>query len=213
MSAFADWTLIQAEKRFSLSLLPHSPLWENWYAQSKTVEIAPRVADELSRLREKLAIFATGWNEYELPSLFIGPLFSLVDFSHQRYNLFGGREMSATVDGELLFGRPDGLIASGFRTPEIPYFCLNEYKREVKSEGDPIGQCLTAMLAAQELNGNEHPVFGCYVDGRYWNFLVLKGKEYGMGPGFSASNGGILDIYRLLVALKQQIESWLPENP
>ena len=41
------------------------------------------------------------------------------------------------------------MIATGFRSPKKPYFCLNEYKRGTDPDDDPKGQALIAMLVAQ----------------------------------------------------------------
>jgi hypothetical protein len=56
---------------------------------------------------------------------FIGPLLSLVRFTEPyRFNLFATRKIGATLtgsDGAIeLSGEPDGIIATGFREPEIP---------------------------------------------------------------------------------------------
>lgn len=138
------------------------------------------------------------WNEQELSLHFIGPIFSIVHFTIvMRMNLFAQRFISAEVSDKngnsiLLSGKPDGVLASGFRSPEIPYFAFQEYKREKASDdcpahGDPGGQCLAAMLAGQTLNGNlSQPMYGCYVVGQNWYFLMLLGKEYAISAAYSA---------------------------
>jgi hypothetical protein len=55
---------------------------------------------------------------------------------------------------------------------------LHEYKREKKYSGDPIGQMLGGMLISQAKNNNDKPMYGCYVQGRFWFFSILVGKEY-----------------------------------
>ena len=37
---------------------------------------------------------------------------------------------------------------------------------------------LGGMLVAQEKNNNDKPIYGCYVQGRFWFFSVLEGKKY-----------------------------------
>jgi hypothetical protein len=73
----------------------------------------------------------------------------------------------------LLFGKPDEMIASGYREPEAPFFCFQEYKRETDPNGDPIGQLLAAMLVGQALNPPKQPMYGCYVIGCDWYFVTL----------------------------------------
>jgi len=56
----------------------------------------------------------------------------------------------ATSDGDIeLSGEPDGIIATGFREPEIPPMpAFTEYKRQLDPNGDLVGQTLAAMLSA-----------------------------------------------------------------
>ena len=152
------------------------------------------------------------WNEYELDTHFIGPLFTLVNFSTPYSNHFGQRDLEAVVDNILLYGRVDGMVASGFRDPEMPFFAFQEYKRNLDPNGDPAGQCLAAMLAGQVLNrttpdggltDTTEPLYGCYVVGDSWRFLTLEGREYATSPGFSATSDDVFDIFRILKALKQ----------
>jgi hypothetical protein len=69
----------------------------------------------------------------------------------------------------------------------MPYFFMHEYKREKKYSGDPIGQMLGAMLIGQAKNNNDKPVYGCYVQGRYWYFTVLEGKDYVVSNSYNSS--------------------------
>jgi hypothetical protein len=97
------------------------------------------------------------------------------------------------------------MVASGWRAPEIPYFCLQEYKKEKDPNGDPAGQCLAAMLVAQELNQHQHPVYGCYVLGRNWFFMLLKEKEYAISNAYPSTLEEVFDIFRILKALKFKV--------
>ncbi len=76
------------------------------------------------------------------------------------------------------------MIATGYREPEMPYFCMNEYKKESDSNGGPKGQTLIAMLVAQHLHANTQPVFGLYVVGRQWRFMLLEKNQYIISKGF-----------------------------
>jgi len=75
--------------------------------------------------------------------------------------------------GEIeLSGEPDGIVATGYWEPKIPLFAFSEYKRLIDPNGDPAGQCLAAMLVGQALSEEPHPLYGCYVIGNAWRFLV-----------------------------------------
>ncbi|MCU0341101.1 MAG: hypothetical protein MUE30_14570 [Spirosomaceae bacterium] len=61
------------------------------------------------------------------------------------------------------------------------------YKREKKYSGDPIGQMLGGMLIGQAKNNNEKPIYGCYVQGRFWFFSILEGNQYVISQSFDSS--------------------------
>jgi hypothetical protein len=156
----------------------------------------------LLKLQRKLNKNLMHWNEYELAAHFIGPIFSFVDYTTAYFNDFGERIISATINNIELTGKPDGIIASGFREPEQPFFCFHEYKPETDPYGDPYGQCLAAMLVGQALNENLQPIYGCVVKGADWNFLLLEGKQYTISRRFVADGEMLFDIFRILHSLK-----------
>ena len=205
MSNFSTWTLTKLEHRFGLKMLrkPH-PVMEAWLAGQSPLEDSE--LEQVDRLQKTLFYHVSGWNEQELSLHFIGPMLSLADIRGETFDTFAGRTFSAVVDGEELAGIPDGMIASGFREPEKPYFCLQEYKRERDPDGDPAGQCMAAMLAAQALNGDRQPVFGAFIIGRMWVFMLLDGKSYVQSKDFSGVDEGAA-ILRVLRNLRSIIEA------
>jgi hypothetical protein len=117
--------------------------------------------------------------------------------------------LAVTIGDYELSGRVDGMIATGFRNPKKPYFCMNEYKRATDPNGDPQGQALIAMLVAQQLNENRKPMLGCFIVGSRWCFMALVGKEYAISHSFSFDDDDIFDIFRILKGLRHQIEALL----
>ncbi|MDM8528780.1 hypothetical protein QUF58_11310 [Anaerolineales bacterium HSG24] len=209
MSKFSEWTLIKLDKRFGIRQIRRSEQLTSWL--ESPAEIGELEQASLTRLKQILTHNVDNWNEQELSIHFIGPLLTLIDLSDEqdeRFNIFAGRNLSGIVDGEEMSGNPDGMIASGWREPEIPYFCLQEYKREKDPNGDPAGQCLAAMLVAQTLNNHEHPIYGCYILGRNWFFILLHGTEYVISNAYCATRNDIFDIFRILITLKQQIKQF-----
>ncbi|TAE38624.1 MAG: hypothetical protein EAZ70_07935 [Runella slithyformis] len=146
------------------------------------------------------------WNEVELENKFISPLIVFSGIANRKYSYFLEREISEVINDIELLGKVDGMIATGFRNPKKPYFCLSEYKRGTDPNGDPKGQALIAMLVAQQQNDNKKPVFGSYIIGRNWCFMALVGKEYAISTDFSGANEEIFDIHRILKSLRVQIE-------
>ena len=50
------------------------------------------------------------------------------------------------------------------------------------------------------------PIYGCYVNGRNWHFMVLVDKEYVITDGFNALTDDIFEIFRMLKALKEIVK-------
>jgi len=209
---FGDCTLAKLEKRFQVKQKPTLPALENWV--NSQAEISDLERQILLILQKGLIKNGHDWNKQELGLYFIGPLFSVVNFTTNQFNLFAARSFSGVVDGIELQGEPDGMVTSGFREPKKPYFCFQEYapffippdSRGIEvGDRDLAGQCLAAMLVAQELNETKYPVYGCYVAGYDWFFMVLQGKEYAVSTPFIAMRDGIFDIFRILRALRQII--------
>ena len=83
---------------------------------------------------------------------------------------------------------------------------MKEYKRQTDPNGDPRGQAVIAMIVGQHHNADNKPVYGCYIVGKSWHFMVLKGKEYAISNVFVGSDNEIFDIYRILKGLRVHIE-------
>ena len=219
---FGACTLENLEKSFGLIPNRQATFLQEWLTQSVTLSELEQL--EAIGLRELLADNALHWNEQELSLHFIGPMFSIVHFTIvTKMNLFAQRFISAEVPDRngnliLLSGKPDGVLASGYRGPEIPYFAFQrsvatEYKREKDPDGDPGGQCLAAMLAGQTLNGDlSQPMYGCYVVGQNWYFLMLLGKEYAISAAYSAVTDEVFYILGLLKTLKVRVSDMIDEK-
>lgn len=201
MRNFRDWTLAELDRTFQLTVLDTSPALQSWMDGQE--EISPFEQEALRSFQSLLQSHAYDWNETELAYNFIGPIMALVRFSTKKFNFFAERTLSGTVDKIDMTGKPDGMIAAGFREPQQPYFCLQEYKKEKDPHGDPVAQLLAAMLVAQELNQHRLPVYGCYIKGEVWHFMTLEERSYAISQGYLASRQDDLkDIFRILKTLK-----------
>lgn len=200
---FNKCTLSRLEKRFGLLPRMRLSVLDNWLASGNPISEEER--RELLGFQQLLVKNVQHWQEQELALQFIGPVIAMADFTEmeRQINFFSLRLIEFKLDGTRLFGRPDGMIASGFRSPEIPYFAFHEFKKNTEPSGDPAGQALAAMLVGQCLNDNRNPVYGCYVHGRDWYFMALDGKEYAISRGYDATIEHVFDILRILKALKQ----------
>jgi hypothetical protein len=202
---FKDCTRKELEKLFSLKQVNQLNSLDEWLAMPFEIDDIHRTV--LGWSKERLIFNFLDWNEQELALNFIGPIISLVDYSDKegRFNEFNERNLNAIINEIELFGYPDGIIASGRREPEIPIFCLHEYKKELDSSGDPIGQVMGAMLVSQFLNNNNQPIYGCWIAGSNWYFLVLEKNSYAISRGFNGTTDDIFEIYKILQGLKTLI--------
>lgn len=208
MPSFKEWTLSKLDRTFALEQVPSHPILDAWL-NAKAIAVSAFEQQVLLTMREHLQRNVYDWNETELAYNFIGPLIMLVNYTTKHSNFFAERAFGGVVDGIAMEGKPDGMIASGVREPETPYFCFQEYKKEKDPEGDPAGQALAAMLVAQECSEHQRPLYGCYVVGRDWFFMVLQDREYCISEGYMATRDDIFDIFRVLKSLKHIIQSFI----
>ncbi|MEY4903269.1 MAG: hypothetical protein RLZZ292_1084 [Bacteroidota bacterium] len=198
---FRECTMTKLDDLFGLKQMDTSLALSNWL--SMPYELTELERNLLLQLQIKFNKNHIHWNEYELVSHFIVPVFSFVNFTTDYFNDFGERSISAKINNIELSGKPDGIIATGFREPKIPFFCFTEYKPETDPYGEPYGQCLAAMLVGQELNVPKRPIYGCVVKGADWNFMILEDKNYVISKRYVADDDKLFDIFRILKCLKQ----------
>ncbi len=204
-SNFSDWTLDKIDEAFGTIQMNNSNALTHWL--SYKYEQNEHEQKNLLHFQSKLLLGGDEWNEVELENKFISPIFMFADFDNDKFAYFLEREMKADIGDYELVGRVDGMIATGFRNPKKPFFCLSEYKKQTDPGGDPKGQCLIAMMAAQAKNENDNPIYGCYVIGKFWRFILLEGKNYSLSKFYKADDEDIFDIFRILKGLKANIEA------
>lgn len=200
---FKHMTRQALEERFGLTRIRNHPRLHAWIqAPSPLSEFEVTV---LRNFQDTLLDRIEDWNEQELILKFIGPLLALINFDTDAFSSFAERPLAAHIGDDDLSGIVDFMIASGKQTPKAPYFCLHEYKKELGTENDPAGQVLAAMLAAQNLNQQAFPIYGAYVVGRNWFFMLLDGSEYSISNEYAATKDELFDIAGILKALKQKL--------
>ena len=202
---FRQCTQSNLNDRFGLRKTFSSAVLDSWLQAA--IEISDEEKIVLRNFQALLHLNSDAWNEQELSLHFIGPVLGLARFTEiHRFNLFAERPISAIIpgiNGDIeLSGEPDGLIATGYWEPKIPMFAFSEYKRKLDPDGDPVGQTLAAMLVGQALNNQPQPIYGCYVVGHDWYFLVLEENQYTVSRDYSANTDELFEIFRILKGLK-----------
>jgi hypothetical protein len=207
-SNFREWTLDKVDEAFKTVQVSSLPVLDKLVTFDYSISEYEK--HFLKDLSDNFVNFGgDDWNEVELENKIISPIIVLSGMDNKQFAYFLERELATTIDDYELSGKVDGMVATGFRSPKKPYFCMNEYKRGTDPNGDPKGQALIAMLVAQALNENKSPIFGSYIIGRSWCFMALVGKEYAISEDFSCVNNEIVDIYRIMKSLRVQIENIL----
>jgi hypothetical protein len=201
---FREWTLDKIDDAFATKQVFQHDLIDRLF--SFQYILSDFELEYLKLLKQDYQLGGDDWNEVELENKFISPLIVFARISNQKFSYFLERDLMAIINDFEITGRVDGMIASGFRSPKKPFFCMHEYKRESDPTGDPKGQTLIAMMAAQAINDNKKPIYGLYVVGRLWRFLVLENKEYCFSETLVADGDDVFTIFKILKALKVTIE-------
>jgi len=184
---FAEWNAPAVRDTFDLTRDPASPAFQDWIGAR--LDLPDVYTSLLERLQSDLTDLCNNWNEMELLARFIAPLLATVGFAGKGYNQYHNRALTATFEaGQTVSGAVDGVVALGGAEPERPFFFLHEYKKLQGYDADPEGQLLIAMVTAQRLNDDGLPLYGCYVIGKFWHFLVLDGKNYAVSQGYDATD-------------------------
>ncbi|MEM8529175.1 MAG: hypothetical protein AAGG68_31375 [Bacteroidota bacterium] len=209
MKSFEHWKRQEVEEEFGIQEVTTHPLLEEWL--SSKCEIAEEEKSRLLKLQKALIKNVDLWNEAELKIKFLGPLLELVDYDTDRYRSFMERKLVINKGEESISGTVDFLIAKGRQIPRSPFFCVHEYKPDTSSANDPLGQLLIGLQAIHlenQKNGNVFPLYGSYVIGGLFYFVVFDGQSYAKSPFFSVQEK-IFDIYCFLQQIKVYVEEQL----
>lgn len=210
--SFEHWEREEVELTFGIEQVDTLPSLSEWISAQNEITESDKFL--VQRLQNKLIKFYDLWNEDEIKSFFNIPLIEIVDFTAEdfvTYKTFTQRNLVGTLidvngKGIELNGRVELVVSKGKQKPRQPYFFFNEYKPALRGKNDPLGQLLIAMLVGEELNHHKFPVYGVYVIGEDWRFVVLDGKQYAISKTLSAVEDDIWQILRILASLKEKIQ-------
>ena len=202
-TTFKDWDLDQLDEAFALKQIWESDLLKQWENNDSAIDDFEKRT--LLQLQKSLIRSGRAWNEVELENKFISPVIMTAAIDNDEISYFLERPLSGIIGDYELSGIVDGMIATGIRNPHIPYFCFHEYKRNSENQGSPEAQVLAAMLVARELNQNKLPIYGLFVVGLSWNFIVLNNNQYCISRTYHADNEEIFSIFKMMKFLKKII--------
>jgi hypothetical protein len=195
---FEQWLFEDVEIAFNIERIKNMPILMEWLDVPKNTVLSP----EIDKLRLLLADNVETWNESDLEMIFLAQFFWQFEFNNApAYRVFMQRNLFTEENlGEN--HKAKWFIATGKQTPKKPFFFLQEYKPEKNSGNDPLGQLLIAMVDAQILNEDiKKPLFGCYMIGRFWFFVVLIEKSYSVSKSYDATQTD--DLSEIVVILER----------
>jgi hypothetical protein len=201
---FEQWLYEDVEIEFGIERIKNLPTMLQWLDVSTTQDLPER----FENLRIELSENVENWNEDELKMMFIALFLAEFKFNNApHYKVFTQRYFSLQTPTVEASGRIEWFIATGKQTPKKPFFFLQEYKPEKGSGNDPLGQLLIAMVDVQTLNEDaQKPLYGCYIIGRLWFFVVLVGKEYAVSRAYDATQtDDMTAMIQILEKVKQHI--------
>jgi hypothetical protein len=206
---FSKWTTDMIHRAFDLKKakqLPYLMDWMNYTAP-------PIVGRDLSTLQLAIEQFgdrARFVSESDIKMKLLGPALNASGFDNAKFSTFGEVYIKTELTnykGEKfkVSGRPDLVVALGELEPSMPYFCMQEYKRQSGSKSDPQGQVLIEMLAAKQLSLNENNdlnvIYGAFTIGRELNFITLEAHQYALSKTY------LLDVEQDLIDVTLRIRA------
>ncbi|NJN77291.1 MAG: hypothetical protein HC803_02330 [Saprospiraceae bacterium] len=135
-SNFREWTLDKIDETFGTEQVFQLPSLD--LLLSFEYEPNQEEKNYLNKIRNTYSRYGgESWNEVELENKIISPLFVYAEIDNKNFVYFLERDLSVTIDEYELSGRVDGMIASGFRNPKMPYFCMNGVQKRNRSKWRP----------------------------------------------------------------------------
>jgi hypothetical protein len=181
----------------------HLNLWLG--VKSELDDFEMRIIDDLY---EEIVESGEYMNEEELKTKMVSLVFYVAKVQERRkISVFYERSMSGTINDVALSVICDCLVATPrIKSPDMPYFFLQEFKKSKGEKKDPEAQMLIAMLLAQAKNNDGKPIYGGYLIGTGWHFTTLIDKDYCVSRKYEATTKEhLLGIVYALKSLKQLI--------
>ena len=213
-SDFSAWSTELVHTAFDLVCTPTLPsldAWMNRYVEPLSGLDLSSIMNALSNIDNR----ARFWSESDIKMKLIGPALVSSKLDNVKFSSFAEvtlRTNLKTAAGETIkvSGRPDIIVALGQYEARFPYFCMQEYKRQLRSKGEPQGQMLIELLAARQINSDKgkplEVMYGAFTIGRDWIFATLEGNQYALSKTFLLDvEADLIEVTCRLRALKYVI--------
>ena len=213
---FNDWQAEEVEKTFGITRLDTLPILEYF----TTLHLADNHQERptIEAYRKEALWRIEAWNEDEYKFLFISPFLKLLDLNDNGvYTIFAQRPISIAYDNgtKTTTGKVELMFARGRQNPKEPRFFFApittengfpRFRGDGRRADDPLGQLLIAMVAAYQINKDEKPIYGVYVNGRNWFFVAFTGTTYAVSNTYGITTNGIFDLFAILEHLYSEMD-------
>jgi hypothetical protein len=189
-------------ERFNIEKQADCAVLNDWLNVSGTLTTGQQ--EILNEAQEDIKLVGRDWNEEELKMNFVALVFFVAKLNvPKKIRIFYERRINGEVDGIPVSVKVDGMLATptNANRPKTPYFFLQEFKRSLGDDHDPEGQMLAAMILSQELNKDNKPLYGCWLQGKNWNFTTLTDKNYCVSKQFDATE--MEDLQQIVFILRK----------
>jgi hypothetical protein len=206
---FSKWETDMVRRAFGLKDVKKLQSLTDWMAYEPPL-LEPRDLASIKWALEQFGNRARFVSESDIKMKLLGPAIVASGFDNSTFSTFGEimiRTILTAKDGTQLkvSGRPDLVVAMGEIKASLPYFCMQEYKRQSGTKSDPQGQVLIEMLAARQVNLNEgnelEAIYGAFTLGREINFLTLEKDTYALSKTY------LLDVEQDLIDVTLRIRA------
>ncbi len=168
--SFSRVTYTQLSEIVKLKPVDDEEKFNDWF--NFQYSISDEEIKFLKNLISENKFYIENYTEDELKIKFLSLLFNKISFKTEKSRDWYQRPLSATINGEIIGGLVDFVVAKGEQEPQSPYFFIQEFKRS-KHASLPKEQLLAAMIVAMELNKTTL-MRGAYIISQNWTFVILE---------------------------------------
>ncbi len=154
--------------------LNHSK-FEKWFTTPYKIKASETTF--LKKIIEKHQLYLPSYSEDDLKMKFISHILGKVEFMNDKVNDFYHASLRSKVNGVILSGFADYIVATGVKQPRKPYFLIQQFKPN-QTDKDVENQLLAELLAAIALN-QVNIMRGAYIIRQNWFFCILEKEANG----------------------------------
>jgi hypothetical protein len=175
--SFHKITLADLQSFIEINEIVDCKPFDEWF--SYAYSLTDEEKGLLTALVEPNIIYFDSFTEEELKAKFIIPILNKIDFRGPKIRDWYERPLKGVINGVLLTGPTDFMVATGIETPQSPFFFIQEYKK-LLGQNHPKNPLLAEMIVAMQQNGRNR-MLGAFVISKFWQFVIidkLKDWEY-----------------------------------